>query len=294
MYVLCVGESIDTIESCMLAVGEFEYGMPIASPLHGTMRNISTIANVLRSNITNQNIAEVVPDDYEIYQVHYSKKRGITVYDNELKPYQFVDKFNKIFKKSILSACVIVYYSPKNDVVLVSDIFYLHIMDREIDMRLFPLWKRLEYLHKHFTDVPEYCNRFNQLKGKRNFCLIFKQKSDRFLFSVEYERIRRSCIEVSVISGIINRKQGFINKYRLANIFKNDDIFDVNVMDIDEKNREYLLYNLKPRVRVNISNDVDLLHFDGSIKVSGHYIKLSSKILNKKIFKIKRVIHAGV
>lgn len=287
VYIEClIGESVETIKNSILALGEFEYGIPIAMPrAHRSDSVYSDFIKYTQERLEFNDLAEIVPNDYVKYQVHYSKARGVIVYDSEFKLVENVDSFSNLFGISILSAGVMVYRSMRCNTTQVSDVFYINTIGRDVDLRCFPLWKRVEYLQKYFNDVSTtYCHQIKHLTGKKDYCIIFKDKSSRFFFNVDYEYIQKGQIEVRIISGITDYNCDYVSRYNVKCVNTSDSVGVVNIMDLDIKIREYLLYNLHPTLKLT-NRGITTVKFLNNIRVFGYCPK------NRKTFKISKCIY---
>lgn len=286
VYIEClIGENVETIKNSILALGEFEYGIPVAMPTARRLENVySDFFKYIQGRLESNDLVEIVPNDYIKYQVHYSKARGVIVYDSDFNLIENVDDFLGLFGTDILSAGIVVHRSLRCNSTRVSDVFYINTIGRDVDLRCFPLWKRVEYLQKYFNDVSTtYCHQFKHLNGKKDYCIIFKDKSSRFLYNIDYNYIQKGQIEVRIISGITDYNCDYVSRYNVKCVNTLDSVGVVDIMDLDIKIREYLLYNLRPTLKLT-NRGITTVKFSDNVRVFGYCLK------NRKTFKISKCI----
>lgn len=284
-----VGEGMDVVENCLFATGSIEYGMPVAGPLYKSTRHVSNLSRIVRDNINMQNVAEIFPDDYIMFQLHYSKARGIVVYDSDLKLVtRGIDKFNGLFEQNILSAILVVYHSLRSNETRVSDILYLNTIGLDVDLRLQPLWRRINCLRQYFSKtMTTYCDRTT---GKKDYCVIFKDKSSKFLFTAEYDCVRHRQTEVCITAGVSDLDCDYVSRYNLTELNSKNSppmMYTINVMDLGKSVREYLLYSLRPVSKCK-TDGITVVHFDENVRVFGNCI--INKRIGRKSFRVSRVL----
>lgn len=274
---------VETVENCLTACGSYEFGMPVAVPIYRPVRWVVSVADAMKKNINMNNLIEVAPIDYVVYQVHYSKVREIVVYDSEMKRVRVNDTtragfYNLFGNGGVLAAGAVVYHSPRTGTSLVSDVFYIHTVERDVDMRQYPLWTRMVIIRKHFgPGMTTYCTNYQHLRDKREYCLIFKDKASRFMFDVKYETVQgKHKLEVCISACITNGNFNYI--YNVVSPKSRKQICTVNSMDICEKIRGYLLYNLRStHRRKNAAGHTVSYYNDSNIRVFGYYCKKNTR-----------------
>lgn len=280
------------IQNIVFDTTDFEYGIPFIHPkiIDVTITNGKEYFDKM---ITNKRFAEVVPDDYEEYQIHYSIARGVKTFDaNGCKTdcKALTEWFDKqiALSPSVISCAVIVYYSPSISSATISDMIYMNNFNCEIgNVTNEPRWRRMEYVRKYFFNViTPSMNNYTVMDKKT---IIFKDISSRFKFNVIHKALKIELSEVRIFSGIISNNNSFVDKYILYDKTLSKFITIVNTRAINRKCREFILYNSKCcRIKKNKNNKI--IYYKEPITVKGYFKKTNMKNNIHSRFFIKNIL----